>query len=73
MNKQCRETTCFAAVSSSFPSPMTTYVHLRLNLALMRSKQLSLPDRQTQSTVSQAKRLAEKNESEMTYFVSGGT
>lgn len=41
----CRITqiTCFAAVSSSCPSPMTTYVHLRPNLDTILSKQLSLP------------------------------
>lgn len=33
----------FAAASSSCPSPITTYVHFRLNLATILSKQLSFP------------------------------
>ena len=35
--------TCLAAVSSSRPSPTTTYVHLRPKRDTIRSKQLSLP------------------------------
>lgn len=35
--------TCFAAASSSLPSPTTTYVHFLPNRDTIRSKQLSFP------------------------------
>lgn len=40
---KCIEVTCFAAASSSWPSPTTTYVHFLPNLETILSKQLSLP------------------------------
>lgn len=38
-----KKLTALAAASSSCPSPITTYVHLRPNLAIILSKQLSFP------------------------------
>lgn len=40
--------TCLAAISSSRPSPITTYVTFFPNLDTILSKQLSLPDERKQ-------------------------
>lgn len=43
--------TCLAAISSSRPSPITTYVTFFPNLDTILSKQLSLPDERKQSPI----------------------